>query len=80
MLGTPNIQGHATGLGQGPTRIAQYDNFDATNQILQATNSVPIFVITSNTAANVFPPASDDLELTPTFTAEGAIICQPVTC
>nr|WP_267288087.1 hypothetical protein [Neokomagataea tanensis] len=78
MLGTPNIQGQAAGLGPGATGIAQYDNFDATNQVLQAANSVPLFVITSNTANNVFPPASDGLDHTPTFTASGATFANPL--
>ncbi|GBR54915.1 hypothetical protein AA106555_1859 [Neokomagataea thailandica NBRC 106555] len=78
MLGTPNIQGQAAGLGPGATGIANYDNFDATNQVLQATNSVPLFVITSNTATNVFPPASDGLDHTPTFTASGATFANPL--
>lgn len=78
MMGTGNIQALAAGIGPGSSNIASYDNFDAVGITQQVGGSVPLYVITSNAANNVFPPTSDGLDHTPTFTASGATFANPL--
>lgn len=79
MMGGANIQAMAAGIGPSASdHIANYDNFDAATVTVQAGGSTPHMVITSANATNVFPPMSDGLDHTPTFTASGATFANPL--